>query len=148
MATVNKTEEHYGASYSQRELPPQIIEEWRKPTFQAALPFHLPKKNEFIASDFRILSGNSEDTFFSPQVILETPSAKLWHKPDFVFRKPRTHALFVLLAPEVYSSPRDACLTSCFIALCNDALNAYTYHAEVAGLSFGVNHTLDGIEVV
>ncbi len=48
------TEPWYGSSYNYRKIDPRLIEEWKTVALNEEL--HLPAVNEFIPTDFEILS--------------------------------------------------------------------------------------------
>lgn len=50
-------------------------------------------------------------------------------------------------SPYAYMDPLSANLTYMFAALLKDALNEYTYAAELAGLGYDIHSSVYGLEV-
>jgi secreted Zn-dependent insulinase-like peptidase len=73
-----------------------------------------------------------------PEIILEEPGLRLWHKLDRTFRLPRAAAYFRLASPAAYAAPRAAAATHLLCKLLEDALCQEAYLADVAGLHYGL----------
>ncbi|KAJ3416993.1 hypothetical protein HDV05_007475 [Chytridiales sp. JEL 0842] len=123
------------------------------PTLKAALAnlvpnpeLHLPLKNEFIPTDFE-LRDKIADQPVRPSIIRETPFSRLWYKKDDTFLNPKSRSIFIFRSPSAYVTPTESVLTSLFIDILIDALNAFSYYASVAGLSFDMDTTTDGIKL-
>ena len=50
-------------------------------------------------------------------------------------------------SPYAYMDPLSANLTFMFVTLFKDALNEYTYDAELAGLGYSLHNTIYGLSV-
>ncbi|CAI5492294.1 unnamed protein product [Closterium sp. Naga37s-1] len=107
---------------------------------------HLPAPNEFVPSDLDVLTPPTGKVS-SPTVIHATPMLRLWHKPDTLFGLPKAVLFMQLASPEAYTSPRSALLTRLFASLLQDALNAYAYDAEIAGLNYSIVPSVHGIQI-
>ena len=53
----------------------------------------------------------------------------------------------VVSSPYAYMDPLSANLTFMFVTLFKDALNEYTYDAELAGLGYSLSNTIYGLSV-
>lgn len=96
-----------------------------------------------MPTDFTIKTGPVQA---GPEVILNSPEFTLWHKLDSTFQKPKAHFLMQIISPEGYSSPENCVLASLFAKLCQDSLNEkYTYYADIAGLTFGLASSFEGL---
>ncbi|CAI5953115.1 unnamed protein product [Closterium sp. NIES-65] len=107
---------------------------------------HLPAPNEFVPTDLDVLTPPTGKVS-SPTVIHATPMLRLWHKPDTLFGLPKAVLFMQLASPEAYTSPRSALLTRLFASLLQDALNAYAYDAEIAGLNYSIVPSVHGIQI-
>ncbi|CAI5471466.1 unnamed protein product [Closterium sp. Yama58-4] len=107
---------------------------------------HLPAPNEFVPTDLDVLTPPTGKVS-PPTVIHSTPMLRLWHKPDTLFGLPKAVLFMQLASPEAYTSPRSALLTRLFASLLQDALNAYAYDAEIAGLNYSIVPSVHGIQI-
>ncbi|GJP56248.1 hypothetical protein CLOM_g15325 [Closterium sp. NIES-68] len=112
----------------------------------SACDLHLPAPNEFVPTDLEVLTQPTGKVS-SPTVIHETPMLRLWHKPDTLFGLPKAVLFLQLASPAAYTSPRSALLTRLFASLLQDALNAYAYDAEIAGLNYSIVPSVHGIQI-
>lgn len=69
-----------------------------------------------------------------PDMLIDEPGLRLWHKLDAVFATPRTNAYFHVSTRASYDTPRSAALTHLALKLAEEALNEDCYLADVAGL--------------
>ena len=105
----------------------------------------LPAKNEEENSNGDA-NGDSPTPRF-PTLLMDTSALELWHKTDSTYRRPKTNLLINLVAPAAYYSPRAACLTALYVKLVNDELSEFSYHADLAGLHYGVKSTATGLRL-
>jgi len=70
---------------------------------------------------------------------------ELWHKQDGNFKKPKVSVLLSIDTPHCYESPRTTQLSYMFVNCVTDQLNEYSYDAELAGLSFELEHGQHGL---
>ncbi|CAD7699759.1 unnamed protein product [Ostreobium quekettii] len=73
-----------------------------------------------------------------PELLLDEPGLRVWHKLDTIHLLPRTSTYFRLSSPATYGPPRAYALTHMMVALLEDALNEEAYLADVAGLYCGL----------
>ncbi|KAL3144870.1 hypothetical protein ABBQ38_001970 [Trebouxia sp. C0009 RCD-2024] len=71
-----------------------------------------------------------------PEMILDDPGLRLWHKLDRHFQTPKAAAYFCLTSAAMYDSPAAAAATHLLMKLLEDALCETAYLADVAGLSY------------
>eukprot|EP00943_MAST-04B_sp_MAST-4B-sp1_P002723 g2723.t1 len=136
---------------------------------------HLPPKNVFVASDFTLRreaearkSGGDNDNSSiwrevtesvsaDPQnrglpppavnLIRQDDKAEIWFKQDDFFKQPKVNFIISLHTPLAYATCKSCVLTDLTCALVKDALNEYAYSAEVAGLSYQVYNTVEGLQL-
>jgi insulysin len=89
----------------------------------------------------------------APVLLVDRPGARLWWKQDFNYpgknweAKPKVNAMFQVTAPYSDVTARSAVLTTLWTMLYNDALVETTYDASVAGLSWGLSPSGDGLRI-
>ena len=137
-------EERYGAKYRQVKISDELLSEWNRPS-KIDSRLTLPALNEFIPEDLS-LRCDDEETLASydsnvdyrkqhPNLIIDTPKLRMWHKLDRVFRVPKASIRLQLTSPNVYRSPRSMTLNRIFQAVLREDLNSFVYDASGRSLS-------------
>lgn len=140
--TANLKEEWYGTEYSLEKIPDYVIQRWQNCELNS--DFHLPGKNEFIATDFD-LSPRDENPSPHPTIIHETEYCRVWYKQDNEFLLPKTNIRFEFVSPFAYLDPMSCNMTYMFVSLFKDALLEYAYAAQLAGLKWELTNTKYGM---
>ncbi|KAL4168449.1 hypothetical protein KRP22_011850 [Phytophthora ramorum] len=149
-------EKWYQTPYSEGPLDPELLQRWTSPPANPSLK--LPHRNEFICSDFRIVtpprpaspsSGSGEEGLaVSPPVLLQQDEqCRLWYKPDIQFRKPKLMMHFLFYTPSLSTTPYHAVLTSLFVRYLKDKLTEVSYDAELAGMEYEIGFNSRAIEL-
>lgn len=143
-----ETEERYGAKYRQVKMSFELLGEWNHPT-EMDPRLRLPALNEFIPEDLSLRCDDPESlASFDPKVdyrkqhpnlIIDTPKLRMWHKLDRVFRVPKASIRLQLTSPNVYRTPRSMTLNRIFQAVLREDLNSFVYDASVAGCNYGIS---------
>ena len=143
-----QTEERYGGKYRQVRVSEDMAKEWNQPT-DIDPRLRLPGLNEFIPEDVSLRCDDEESMVsFDPEIdyrkehpnlIVDTPKLRMWHKMDRTFRVPKTSIKLQLTSPNVYQSPRSITLNRIFQKVLQDDLNSYVYDASVAGCNYRVS---------
>ncbi|XP_026967851.1 insulin-degrading enzyme isoform X7 [Sagmatias obliquidens] len=136
------TEEWYGTQYKQEAIPDEVIKKWQNADLNGK--FKLPTKNEFIPTNFEILSLEKEATPY-PSLIKDTAMSKLWFKQDDKFFLPKACLNFEFFSPFAYVDPLHCNMAYLYLELLKDSLNEYAYAAELAGLSYDLQNTIYGM---
>ncbi|TKC52014.1 hypothetical protein EI555_005714 [Monodon monoceros] len=139
------TEEWYGTQYKQEAIPHEVIKKWQNADLNGK--FKLPTKNEFIPTNFEILSLEKEATPY-PSLIKDTAMSKLWFKQDDKFFLPKACLNFEFFSPFAYVDPLHCNMAYLYLELLKDSLNEYAYAAELAGLSYDLQNTIYGIRYI
>ncbi|XP_076245093.1 insulin degrading metalloproteinase isoform X2 [Calliopsis andreniformis] len=140
---ANETEKWYGTKYKKEKIPENIINMWCNAGYSSDLK--LPEKNEFIPEKFDIKSAENITKF--PTIIEDTPLLRLWFKQDDEFLVPKVNLSIEFVSPLAYMDPVNANLNYIFVQLFRDALNEYTYAANLAGLRWEVGNSVYGITI-
>uniref|UniRef100_A0A8C5V742 Insulin-degrading enzyme n=1 Tax=Microcebus murinus TaxID=30608 RepID=A0A8C5V742_MICMU len=139
---TDRTEEWYGTQYKQEAIPDEVIKKWQNADLNGK--FKLPTKNEFIPTNFEILSLEKEATPY-PALIKDTAMSKLWFKQDDKFFLPKACLNFEFFSPFAYVDPLHCNMAYLYLELLKDSLNEYAYAAELAGLSYDLQNTIYGM---
>lgn len=146
-------EKWYQTPYSESPLDPELLERWALPPPNVALK--LPHRNEFICSDFGIVtppklstSGIEGDATVSlPLLLQQDEQCRLWYQPDIQFRKPKLMLHFLFYSPSLSTTPYHAVLTSLFVRYLKDKLTEVSYDAELAGMEYDVGFNSRSLEL-
>ncbi|KAK7485900.1 hypothetical protein BaRGS_00022895, partial [Batillaria attramentaria] len=130
---TDKTEQWYGTQYRVDTIEPALIEAWNKCGLHDNL--RLPDRNEFIPSDFDLVPREAEDTAMT----------RVWFRQDDKFLKPKACISYDFISPYAYIDPLHANLSYMFVGLFKDALNEYSYAAEIAGLHYNLDCSPYGV---
>ncbi|KAJ3326456.1 Insulinase (Peptidase M16) [Blyttiomyces sp. JEL0837] len=136
--------EWYGTEYLARPISDSLKNALRNLTVIPEL--HLPNPNEFIPTNLSIRK-TSEQRETRPTIIRDTATMRLWHKKDDTFWVPKAKVSLMLKSPLAYVTPRCSVMSKLYSDLLDDALNEFSYYAHVAGLSFSIDNTTEGIEL-
>nr|KAJ3423186.1 Insulinase (Peptidase M16) [Polyrhizophydium stewartii] len=134
---------HYGTKFRIGELSPSLKQ--RLASLGPNAELHLPEPNSFIPEDFTVERVRIPKPATHPLIIADTPLIRLWHKRDDTFFVPKANAYFALTSPLAYESVLSCVLTRLFADLFKDALNEFSYYAEIAGLEYKLDNTVDGM---
>ena len=118
------------------------------PSFPALAQLHLPKPNEFIPSDFTLVTpavgsgggsegGGAGGLLPFPLREEEGGNRRLWYKHDNVFKQPKLFYQCLLVSPVVSESPESVVCAEILTRLVTDKLTEYSYNAALAGRGGG-----------
>ncbi|KAI4325648.1 hypothetical protein MLD38_031029 [Melastoma candidum] len=141
--STDMVEPWYGTAFSVEKISLSKIKEWMASSPNEDL--HLPEPNIFIPTDLSL--KNAEDKILHPVLLRKSPYSNLWFKPDTTFSTPKAYLKIDFSCPYASESSEAEVMTDLFTRLLMDCLNEYAYHAQVAGLHYGVNHTNTGLQV-
>jgi len=144
--TATRTEPWYGTKFKVERIPREKLEEWENAEIHPNL--HLPARNPFIPTDFELVARDDVSLALErPEIVHETPLARLWYKQDGEFHLPKLCLNFELKTPKAYENPHSANMTALFVSLFRDSLNEYAYDAELAGLHYSLSNTKHGVNL-
>jgi insulysin len=144
---TDKVEEWYGTEYSSVPLD----EKFKTRLASVALhpQLYLPPRNEFIPDDLSIrpVPEDAKDQK-APKLIRDGPQSKLWFLQDSIFELPKGAVQLQIWSPESYSSPHNSTTTRIMAMLVQDALNEFSYNAQIAGLDYKIEFNPGGVLLV
>jgi len=152
---VDKKEAVYGTPYSLKMVDQETLKTWSSSKIDPAM--HLVRPNMFIPRNFTMVALPAKHSTAAnrsaPVLLVDRPGARLWWKQDYDFKaknwkaQPKVNVMFQITAPYSDVTARSAVLTTLWTMLYNDALVETTYDAGVAGLSWGLSPSADGLRI-
>ncbi|KAF9425755.1 Insulinase (Peptidase M16) [Entomortierella beljakovae] len=136
-------EHYYGTEYHVENVSSSLIE--RLNTLELNPELFLPAPNDFIPENFETNKLPVTSPLKTPILLKHTPLTRIWHKKDDVFWVPKVNMYFQLKSPLSYSSPSNNVKTRLYVNLLKDALNEYAYDADLAGLLYSLDTTIEGM---
>ena len=110
---------------------------------KANVDLQLPPANPFLPEDLAALPNDAQP----PAKALVTDNAEVWVDTDLEFGAPRANLRLLLSVPGGFQSLEDVAAAQLHRELALDALNAFAYPAQLAGLSYGIGVTPEGYAV-
>ncbi|KOS19222.1 putative zinc protease mug138 [Escovopsis weberi] len=143
--TWDQKEKWYGTEYSYGRIPDELMDEWKQAAdtrIENRLPeLHLPHKNNFIPNKLEVEKEEVAEPALAPHIVRNDALARTWWKKDDLFWVPRANVIVSLKCPLIYATAENSVKARLFSELIRDALEEYSYDAELAGLQYSV--TLD-----
>lgn len=144
---TDKTEQWYGTQFS---IEP-FSEEFQHllATAGSDPELALPSRNEFIPDDLSLREvPETQKGKKIPSLIRDGPQSKVWFLQDSIYELPKGAVQMQIWSPESYSSPHNSTRTRIMTLLVQDALNEFTYDAQIAGLDYKIEFNAGGVIIV
>jgi len=150
-------EKWYKTDYNRRKFEADMVKEWKNPGEDDSKELHLPKPNEFIATNFNLVmekkdkkkegkNGESATATF-PTKIVDEEGLTAWHKTDDTFFKPKGHVFISIECPQINNTPESVVLGQMFVRATEESLSEFSYDAEISGLSYALTLTKKGLQL-
>lgn len=141
----NQKEKWYGTEYKAEKIPQDFLaelEEAANSTVEGRLSaLHLPHKNLFIPTKLEVDKKEVKEPAKAPRLLRNDGAARAWHKKDDTFWVPKANLIVSCKNPIVFASAENIVKAKLYTDLVRDALEEYSYDADIAGLQYVV--TLD-----
>lgn len=141
----DKREKWYGTEYKCEKIPASFMEKIKRaaacPAKDRLPALHLPHKNNFIPTQLEVEKKEVKEPALAPRIVRNDPVACTWWKKDDTFWVPKADLIVSCKTPIIYASAENAVKAKLYTDLVRDALEEYSYDAELAGLQYNV--TLD-----
>ncbi|KAF2279892.1 LuxS/MPP-like metallohydrolase [Westerdykella ornata] len=140
----DQKEKWYGTEYRTGKLPEDFVAEIRAAFESPQRPkeLHFPHKNEFIPQRLEVERKEVEEPLKTPKLIRNDEGFRTWYKKDDQFWVPKANVHIYFRTPLVHLTTRTAVLSALYRDLVQDALQEYTYDADISGLVYEFsNHT-------
>ncbi len=143
--TANET--WMGVEYSVGTITKDKLDKW------AALGPHfhisIPRPNPFLPDSISVVGTPSDEkTLPTPTLLVDTPKGKLYTCKDDRFLVPEVCWSFTIKTPAISAAnPKSVALADLYCQSVNEELNNTAYEAMIAGLSYSLKPTQNGIEL-
>lgn len=140
--TWDKKEKWYGTEYRYESIPDALMQELGHAVSipaQSRLPqLQLPHKNKFIPNKLEVEKKEVAEPASAPRLLRNDANARTWWKKDDTFWVPKANVMVSLRSPIIFATAENDCKARLFTELVRDALEEYSYDAELAGLQYTV----------
>jgi secreted Zn-dependent insulinase-like peptidase len=143
------------------DIPAELLDDWS--TGKPGAEMHLPPPSPFIATNFdliparantlanlsreertRDVEGLPETAVLAPELVIDEPGLRLFHKADISFRTPKAVANFKLTSPVLWEGSASRALGMLLADCVTDVISQVVSQAEQASLSAKISY--DGPE--
>jgi insulysin len=135
---------YYRTEYGVEALDEALQKRWSSPEPDPALS--IPAPNPFLPEQ-TALRAAGDGLSQIPLRLIDEDGLELWHLQDTEFEVPRADLFITFESARAVASIREHVMTTLFLALARDALNAHAYPARLAGLSYSLHGNLRGFGV-
>ncbi|KAK0722768.1 Metalloenzyme, LuxS/M16 peptidase-like protein [Lasiosphaeria miniovina] len=136
-------EKWYGTEYTVQPISQDFMEEIKKAAATSAkdrIPkLYLPHKNQFIPTKLEVEKKEVKEPALAPRIVRNDELVRTWYKKDDTFWVPKANLIVSCKSPIVYAKAANAVKARLFTDLVKDALEEYSYDAELAGLQYSVS---------
>lgn len=141
----DQKEKWYGTEYKAEPIPQEFLAEITKAANSTAkdrLPqLHLPHQNQFIPTKLEVEKKEVKEPAPAPRLLRNDDAARTWFKKDDTFWVPKANLVVSCKTPIIFASAENSVKAKLYTDLVRDALEEYSYDADLAGLQYNV--TLD-----
>ncbi|KAK8092120.1 LuxS/MPP-like metallohydrolase [Apiospora kogelbergensis] len=141
----DQKEKWYGTEYKAEKIPEEFLVEISKAASadtKARLPqLHLPHKNQFIPTKLEVEKKEVKEPTLIPRLLRNDKVARTWFKKDDTFWVPKANLVVSFKNPIIFATAENSVKAKLYTDLVRDALEEYSYDADLAGLQYNV--TLD-----
>ncbi|OIW34047.1 UCH-domain-containing protein [Coniochaeta ligniaria NRRL 30616] len=139
----DKKEKWYGTEHTVSKIEPDFMQELKKAvslsTKERIQNLHLPHKNQFIPTKLEVEKKDVKEPALAPRMIRNDDLVRTWYKKDDTFWVPKANLIVSCKSPIIYASAENSVKARLFADLVRDALEEYSYDAELAGLQYNVS---------
>lgn len=140
--STDRKEKWYGTDYKLETISAEKLQAWQTCGLHDNL--QLPRENEFIPTNFELVPRETEPSPL-PELIRDNSHSRIWYKQDDKFLLPKSCICFEITSPYAYMDPIQTNMAILFTQLLKDALTEYTYNAELSGLHYSLDNTMNGL---
>ncbi|WP_457674549.1 insulinase family protein, partial [Thiolapillus sp.] len=141
---TDKIETYYQVPYRVAGVDNDLLARWEKTEADDSLA--LPEPNPFMPD--RVELKPVEQPMAAPVALAREPGDMLWYQQDRDFGLPKAVFNVRLEIPEARSTASRAVSLSLLVDLVKDELNAWAYPAQLAGLSYDLDATVEGLNLL
>ena len=141
---TTKVEPYYQVAYDITPIKTDWLKAWKNVEKLAALS--LPKPNPFMPE--KVALKPSVNASAIPVAVDKQSGYATWYQQDTEFGVPRAVFTASLELPGARDTAQKAVSLSLLAELVKDELNAWSYPAQLAGLSYSVSPTIEGLSLL
>ena len=149
--TWEHKEKWYGTEYTCQSIPAELMDEIKKAAVTApkdrTAKLHLPHKNEFVPTKLEVEKKDVKEPAPAPRIIRNDSHVRTWFKKDDTFWVPKATLIISCRSPVATASAANRVKSRLFTDLVKDALEEYSYDAELAGLEYSVSLDSRGLYI-
>jgi insulysin len=138
----DQKEKWYGTEYSYDKIPSDFLDEITKAVNSSPnerlSELHLPHQNQFIPTKLEVEKKEIAQPAVAPRLLRNDDVARTWFKKDDTFWVPKANLIVSFKNPVIFASAQNTVKAKLFTDLVRDALEEYSYDAELAGLQYNV----------
>lgn len=148
----DKKEKWYGTEYKFEPIPADFLEELKLASTSTLetgrLPaLHLPHRNQFIPTKLEVEKRAISEPLVAPRLIRNDGMARTWWKKDDTYWVPKANLIVGCKSPLLQFSAQEYVKARLYADLVRDALEEYSYDADLAGLGYNVSMDARGLVV-
>ena len=147
----DQKERWYGTEYRTEKLAPEFVDAVHKAgrsTVQdRPSALHIPHRNEFVPTRLSVEKRDVEEPAKAPRLIRNDDGARTWWKKDDRFWIPKANVVTTMRNPLAAITPANDVKSKMYCELVKDALEEYSYDAEIAGLEYTLGSHQLGIDI-
>ncbi|KAI0480517.1 ubiquitin carboxyl-terminal hydrolase-like protein [Xylariaceae sp. FL0804] len=147
----DQKEKWYGTEYKSEKIPDDFLAEITRAmdpsTAEHPPALHLPHKNQFIPTKLEVEKKEVDKPALAPRVIRNDNLVRTWYKKDDTFWVPKANLIVSFKNPVIFASAENSVKSKLFTDLVRDALEEYSYDADLAGLQYNVSLDSRGLFV-
>ncbi|RDW59715.1 LuxS metallohydrolase [Coleophoma cylindrospora] len=145
-------EKWYGTEYTNEKIPADFVTELKMAatsTLKNRLAeLHLPHQNEFIPTRLEVERKEIQEAAMEPKLIRNDDLVRTWYKKDDTFWVPKANVYINCRNPLPNATAENSLKARLYTDIVRDALEEYSYDAELAGLEYSVSGHSTGMEVI
>ncbi|CZR61550.1 related to insulysin precursor (metalloendopeptidase) [Phialocephala subalpina] len=149
--TWKQKEKWYGTEYTYEKIPADFIAEIKKAaastTKNRLTELHLPHENQFIPTKLEVEKKEIKEPALSPKLIRNDELVRTWYKKDDQFWVPKANLFVNCRNPLPGATAENHLKARLYTDIVRDALEEYSYDAELAGLAYSVTGHSMGVEI-
>ena len=147
----DQKEKWYGTEYRMEAIEPEFIASMKaasETSSTSRIPdLHFPLANEFVPSKLSVEKKVIDEPSKTPKLIRNDQMMRIWWKKDDRFWVPKGSIFVAMKNPLTSATAANSVKSRIFCELVKDALNEYSYNAEIAGLDYNVADIFMGLGV-
>ncbi len=145
---ADRTSRYYHADYRVDAIDEALLARWTeyRRGHEPDPALAIPAPNPFLPDQTAIRAAG-DSTPRIPARLIDEDGLELWHLQDTEFEVPRADLHITVETARAAASARHHVMTTLYLSLARDALNASAYPARLAGLNYSLHGNLRGLGI-